>query len=210
LSRDSPSAAASAHTKRIVYSWARASPASRAFAPQSPLPGRAICLFLPFRTPRRARQPRICRRVLWREADSNRRHHDFQTDVRDTRTRTKALDLYGFWVPRLGGGVSEIAQECIAVQDTRPVSCPNAAWGRVVVERPQRPPGNRSGWPHGVPLVTAGRSRRDRRRGRATGRGARRRTDHGPWSGPPAGSLGALRLTTPAPPPICRRQLHAS
>jgi hypothetical protein len=39
--------------------------ARRAFAPQSPIPGGAICLFLPCRTPRRARQKaRICRRVL--------------------------------------------------------------------------------------------------------------------------------------------------
>jgi hypothetical protein len=65
LSRDPPSAAASAHeTRRVLLGSCKPVPAGR-FAPQSPIPGKAICLFLPFRMSRRARQKSlICRRVL--------------------------------------------------------------------------------------------------------------------------------------------------
>jgi hypothetical protein len=58
LSRDPPSAAASAQETRRVLPGSCKARARRAFAPQSPTPGKAICLFLPFRMSCRARQSR--------------------------------------------------------------------------------------------------------------------------------------------------------
>jgi hypothetical protein len=79
--------------------------ARRACAPQLLISGRAICLFLPFRTPRRARQrPRLCRRVLMARGGLEPPTPRF-SDVRSTASNGIAIPgkqrVLGRWTQRL-------------------------------------------------------------------------------------------------------------